>query len=126
MSKITNPKLKRMHEYFDNLKNNTPEQNIKIAIRNSILSENEDIENSILNENINKYYVCYEYTMEGYATACAMSRLRSRPIYPITMNIGEVYNIKNSETSTYNFNNFSQFKSGNRSSNSMEGIKGLR
>ena len=86
----TNPKLIRMREYFDNLDNNTPEQNIEIAMQNSILNENEYINNTITN-------------------------IWIKPTNIINTNI------INSETY-----NFSYFKSGSRSSNSIEGIKGLK
>nr|QBK89166.1 MAG: hypothetical protein LCMiAC02_02600 [Mimivirus LCMiAC02] len=92
---LHDPCLVNIRKYFNNLDKNTPEENIAIAREN--IKNRENVE-----------YVNIE--------------IRNKFNIPTTRHI-KIYDIEKSVLSPYNFNKFNQFKSGIRSSNSIEGIK---
>ena len=107
---LNNPELIEMRAWFDNLDKNTSEQNIAIARRNVFLNENWEYRKKINNFNI---------PFQGRPQS--LYNLRPSACRGMIRNIGG-YNINNGVQS-YNFSNFKQFKSGCRSSNTMEGMK---
>jgi len=116
---LNDPCLVDMREWFNNLDKNSPEKNIAIARESRKNVEYRNIE--IRNKNNMSLFDEYIYPTTRYIK-----------VYDIKEGILSKYNFnkfsqfKYNKPLPYNFNNFKQFKSGYRSSNLIEGIKGLR